>query len=145
MRLRWLILLILLLAICGGITYMVWPRSGVAVFRDSFGKGIKAGWSPKTPEKWELDEEGFYRLKEGNGGVLVEVGHPYNPQLVPKVDKPGAGFLGEVMGSLAKSPDDLAGLDILTPFHPEGDVAVSADPIFHDRRVSPRRGRGERA
>ena len=52
---------------------MVWPRSGVAVFRDNFRKGIKAGWSPKTPEKWELDAEGFYRLKEPgehDGGIV---------------------------------------------------------------------------
>ncbi len=74
----------------------------------------------------------------------MEVGHPYDPQPVPKVDKPGAGLLGEVMGSLAKSPGDLAGLEILAPFHPEGDVAVSADPILHDRGVPPAGECGER-
>ncbi len=77
MRLRWLILLILLLVVLGGaIIYMVWPRSDVAVFKDNFKKGVRAGWSPKTPGKWDRGTEGkssFYRLKEPgehDGGLV---------------------------------------------------------------------------
>jgi len=39
----------------------------VATFRDNFKKGINPVWSAKTPDKWELAEEGgksFYQLKE---------------------------------------------------------------------------------
>ncbi len=74
----------------------------------------------------------------------MEVGHPYDPHPAPEVDKPGTGLLGEMMGSLAKSPGDLAGLEILAPFNPEGDVAFPADPILHDRGVPPAGGRGNR-
>jgi hypothetical protein len=56
--------------------YIMWPRSGVVVFKDKFKKGISAAWSPRTPEKWELAKEeksSFYRLKEPgdhNGGIV---------------------------------------------------------------------------
>jgi hypothetical protein len=66
-RLRWLILFILALAICIVVLIIFWPRSDIVTFKDKFKDGIKRGWMPKTPGKWELAEEGkngFYRLKE---------------------------------------------------------------------------------
>jgi len=66
-KLRWLILPVLSLAIFVVVLILVWPRSDVVTFKDKFKEGIKRGWLPKTPEKWELVQEGkngFYRLKE---------------------------------------------------------------------------------
>ena len=67
MKLRWWLLPILSFAVCGAIIYTMFPRSGEAVFKDNFKNGINPAWSPKTPDKWKLAEEGksrFYQLIE---------------------------------------------------------------------------------
>jgi hypothetical protein len=67
MRIARLIIPIIFFVMSVVFLIMLGPMGGSVTFKDNFQKGIKSAWSPKTPDKWELAEEGknkFYRLKE---------------------------------------------------------------------------------